>query len=317
MRTKTYSPKTADLRPQWHVIDASSEPLGRLASRIAQILKGKNTPLYSPHMNTGDFVIVTNTQQIKVTGRKRDRKVYYRHTQYPGGLRETALARMLERHPNRVVFKAVKGMLPHNRLGRAMLRRLKLYPDTEHPHEAQVNASLKAAEKVEAEGPVYIGIPKLIIRRKPKKKRVKAPVVEAAGETAAASPEGEETPVAEAAATAATGEAVSEPAVEETPTTAEAPAEAAAGPAEEAPGPAAEEEQETPPTDEAPAEGAEATAEPGPTGEPPKAAAEDEPVTAVDEAPVTEEGPVEESEPESPEERQGEAPEADDKKGPG
>ena len=343
MRTKTYSPKASDLRPQWQVIDASTEPLGRLASRIAQILKGKNTPLYSPHMNTGDFVIVTNTRQIKVTGRKQEKKIYFRHTQYPGGLRETPLARMLERHPNRVVFKAVKGMLPHNRLGRAMLRRLKLYPDTEHPHEAQVNASLKAAEKVEAEGPVYIGLPKPIIRRKPKKKWAKAPVVEAVAETAVATPECEDTPVAETAAvaTVATDEAAAEPAAEQAPASDEAPAEAAAEPIEEAPEPTKEEE--APSTNETPAEEAEATAEPEPTEEAPEAAAEEQPEATVDEAPAAEEEPVEEapeqaveeepeataeppeealeeeapaeeSEPESSKEQQEEASEAEDKK---
>jgi large subunit ribosomal protein L13 len=311
MRTKTYSPKAADLRPQWYVIDASSEPLGRLASRIAQILKGKNTPLYSPHMNTGDFVIVTNTKQVVVTGRKKEKKVYYRHTQYPGGLRETSLARMSEQHPNRVVFKAVKGMLPHNRLGRAMLRRLKLYSDAEHPHEAQVSASIKAAEKAEAEGPVYIGLPKPVIRRKPKKKRAKAPAVEAAAETAVAVPEGEETPTAETAAEAATGEVVSEPAVEEAPAE---DAEAAAAPVDEAPGPVEEEGQESPAADEAPSDAAEPMAEPEPAEEPAEAAVVEQPEATADEAPVAEEQAIEE--PESAAEEQEKASETEDKKAP-
>ena len=168
---KTYSPKASDLRPQWHVLDAAGQTLGRLAVRVAQLLKGKHKPIYSPHMLVGDFVVIINSRRIKVTGNKIKQKIYYRHSLYPGGLKEIPLAVMLAKHPNRVIEHAVKGMLPHNRLGRQMMRRLKTYPDSTHPHEAQVTASLKVAEKEEAEGVVWIGLPKPVIRRRPKKER--------------------------------------------------------------------------------------------------------------------------------------------------
>ena len=168
---KTYSPKASDLRPQWHVLDAAGQTLGRLAVRVAHLLKGKHKPIYSPHMLVGDFVVIINSRRIKVTGNKIKQKIYYHHSLYPGGLKEIPLAVMLAKHPNRVIEHAVKGMLPHNRLGRQMMRRLKTYPDSTHPHEAQVTASLKVAEKEEAEGVVWIGLPKLVIRRRPKRKR--------------------------------------------------------------------------------------------------------------------------------------------------
>ncbi|MCH8086351.1 MAG: 50S ribosomal protein L13, partial [Chloroflexi bacterium] len=168
---KTYSPKASDLRPQWHVLDAAGQTLGRLAVRVAHLLKGKHKPIYSPHMLVGDFVVIINSRRIKVTGNKIKQKIYYRHSLYPGGLKEIPLAVMLAKHPNRVIEHAVKGMLPHNRLGRQMMRRLKTYPDSTHPHEAQVTASLKVAEKEEAEGVVWIGLPKPVIRRRPKRKR--------------------------------------------------------------------------------------------------------------------------------------------------
>ncbi len=180
---KTYSPKASDLRPQWHVIDAAEQPLGRLASKVAQLLKGKHKPIYSPHANTGDFVIVINSKHVKVSGGKAESKIYYRHTQYPGGLRAVPLSEMIDKHPTRVIKHAVKGMIPHNRLGRQMMKRLKLYPEDSHPHEAQVNASIKVAEKIDKEGPVWIGLPKPVMRRRPKKSRVKLPEPVAVGAT--------------------------------------------------------------------------------------------------------------------------------------
>jgi len=135
---KTYSTKSSDLKPTWHVIDASGRTLGRLASEVAGLLIGKHKPIYTPHLNTGDFVIVLNAAKVRVTGKKAEQKVYYRHSGYPGGLKSTSFAKMMETHPTRAIEYAVKGMLPHNRLGREMFRRLKVYPGDTHPHQAQV-----------------------------------------------------------------------------------------------------------------------------------------------------------------------------------
>lgn len=135
---KTYSAKAAELKPAWHVMDASGKTLGRLASEIAILLMGKHKPIYTRHLNTGDFVVVLNAAKVRVTGKKAEQKIYYRHSGYPGGLKSTTFARMMETHPTRVIEHAVKGMLPHNRLGRDMLRRLKVYPGDTHPHQAQV-----------------------------------------------------------------------------------------------------------------------------------------------------------------------------------
>ena len=149
---KTYSLKAGDVETRWHVVDALERPLGRVATEIAQLLRGKYRPTYTPHMDNGDFVIVVNAAKIRVSGAKMQQKIYVRHSGYPGGLKETPLPRMLERHPERVVQAAVKGMLPHNRLGRKILRHLKVYGGPDHPHEAQVNAGKrqqKEAEKAE------------------------------------------------------------------------------------------------------------------------------------------------------------------------
>lgn len=135
---KTYSPKAADIVRGWHVVDASGQTLGRLASQIAQLLKGKNKPYYAPHMDTGDYVIVVNAEKIHVTGNKLETKIYYRHSGYPSGLKEVKLGRQLETFPIRVIEHAVKGMLPHNALGRSMYRKLKVYAGPTHPHGAQV-----------------------------------------------------------------------------------------------------------------------------------------------------------------------------------
>ncbi len=213
---KTYSPKASDLRPQWQVVDAAGQTLGRLAVRVAHLLKGKHKPIYSPHMLVGDFVVVINSKRIRVTGNKIRQKIYYRHSLYPGGLKEIPLAVMLAKHPNRVIEHAVKGMLPHNRLGRQMLRRLKTYPDSTHPHEAQVTASLKVAEKEEAEGVVWIGLPKPVIRRRPKKKRamVSMVVADEARQVEEAAPEEEPTTGVAAAAMAEAAQPEAPPADE-------------------------------------------------------------------------------------------------------
>ena len=135
---KTYSTKSSDLKPIWHVIDASGRTLGRLASEVAGLLMGKHKPIYTPHLNSGDFVIVLNAAKVRVTGKKAEQKLYHRHSGYPGGLKSTSFAKMTETHPTRAIEYAVKGMLPHNRLGREMFRRLKVYPGDTHPHQAQV-----------------------------------------------------------------------------------------------------------------------------------------------------------------------------------
>ncbi len=134
---KTYSTKPTDIERKWFVVDAQGQTLGRLASQIAHILKGKHKPVYVTHMDVGDFVIVVNADKVHVTGRKMDQKMYYRHSGYPGGLTEIALRDQLVKHPTRAVELAVRGMLPKNRLGRKMLRKLKVYAGPEHPHQAQ------------------------------------------------------------------------------------------------------------------------------------------------------------------------------------
>ncbi len=143
---KTYSLKAGDVVERWHVLDAEERPLGRLASEVAVLLRGKHRPTFTPHMDNGDFVVVVNASKVKVTGAKMQQKLYYRHSGYPGGLKETPLPVMLERHPERVIQQAVKGMLPHNKLGRKILRHLKVYGGPDHPHEAQVNAGTAKAK---------------------------------------------------------------------------------------------------------------------------------------------------------------------------
>ncbi len=134
---RTYTTKPEDIKREWFVIDATGMTLGRLATQIAAVLKGKHKPIYSPHMDTGDFVVVVNAHKVRVTGRKLDQKIYYRHSGYPGGLKEISLRDQLDRHPDRVIRFAVRGMLPKNRLGRQMIKKLKVYATPGHPHEAQ------------------------------------------------------------------------------------------------------------------------------------------------------------------------------------
>ncbi|MEA3344786.1 MAG: 50S ribosomal protein L13 [Chloroflexota bacterium] len=143
MKSKTYAVKSEDIQREWWVVDAEGKTLGRLASRIARILRGKHKPIYSPHLDTGDFVIVINAGQVVVTGRKLDQKKYYHYSGYPGGLEAVTLRRQLELHPTRVLRSAVRGMLPKNRLGRKMLKKLKIYAGPEHPHQAQQPKSLE------------------------------------------------------------------------------------------------------------------------------------------------------------------------------
>ena len=138
---KPYQTKTAELKPEWHVVDAAEKTLGRLSSEIAVLLQGKHKPIYVPHLNTGDYVIVLNADKIRVTGNKMEQKMYYRHSGYHGGLTERTLAEMLDKTPTRVITQAVKGMLPKNALGRHMLARMKVYAGPDHPHQAQLASS--------------------------------------------------------------------------------------------------------------------------------------------------------------------------------
>ncbi|MCI0396803.1 MAG: 50S ribosomal protein L13 [Chloroflexi bacterium] len=134
---KTYVTKPAEIERRWFVVDAEGQTLGRLASQIATILRGKHKPIYSPSVDCGDFVVVVNAEKIQVTGRRIEQKMYYHHSGYQGGLTEISLRQQLEKHPTRVLEAAVRGMLPKNKLGRQMLRKLKIYAGPEHPHKAQ------------------------------------------------------------------------------------------------------------------------------------------------------------------------------------
>lgn len=133
---KTFNTKPADIQRSWYVVDATGKTLGRLATGIARILKGKHKPYYTPHLDCGDYVIVVNAGKIRVTGKKLDEKFYYSHSGYPGGLKSVVLRTQLEKHPDRVIKAAVWGMLPHGRLGRKMFKKLKVYSTPTHPHMA-------------------------------------------------------------------------------------------------------------------------------------------------------------------------------------
>lgn len=134
---KTYTAKPGEIEREWLLVDAEGQTLGRLATRIADLLRGKGKPQYTPHVDTGDFVVVVNAEKIAVTGQKLDQKIYYRHSGYPGGIKQRTLREQLERRPTEVIRKAVKGMLPKNKLAAAQLRKLKVYAGPEHPHAAQ------------------------------------------------------------------------------------------------------------------------------------------------------------------------------------
>ena len=142
----TFSPKPGDITRAWHVIDATDVVLGRLAVQAATLLRGKHKPTYAPHMDTGDFVVIVNAEKISVSGGKRDDKFIYRHSGFPGGLKQRSVGEMIEKHPDRLVEKAVKGMLPKNRLGRAMGKKLKVYAGPQHPHAAQQPAAFEITQ---------------------------------------------------------------------------------------------------------------------------------------------------------------------------
>ena len=143
---KTFVAKPADIEREWYVVDATDLTLGRLATQIASVLRGKHKPQYTPHEDVGDFVVVINAEKIHVTGRKLDQKMYYRHSGYPGGIKSISLRRQLEKHPERVIEHAVKGMLPRGPLGRRQFKKLKVYAGAEHPHQAQSPKPMPIAE---------------------------------------------------------------------------------------------------------------------------------------------------------------------------
>jgi large subunit ribosomal protein L13 len=135
--TKTYSPKPPEITREWYVVDAAGQTLGRVATEVARLLRGKHKPIYSPHMDTGDYVIILNAKDIVLTGNKPQQKLYIHHTMHPQGFRETNFLDRVKRHPTWPLEEAIRGMLPHNRLGRAMAGKLKVYAGSEHPHQAQ------------------------------------------------------------------------------------------------------------------------------------------------------------------------------------
>jgi large subunit ribosomal protein L13 len=135
---KTYTPGAEDIERRWHVVDAAGKTVGRLASQVANLLMGKHKPIYSPHLDVGDYVIVINAAQARVSGKKAEQKIYYKHSGYPGGLKSSTFEEVFNSQPARVIEHAVKGMLPHNPLGRAMFKKLRVYAGSGHPHRAQI-----------------------------------------------------------------------------------------------------------------------------------------------------------------------------------
>jgi len=215
-RIRHYNPSASDLVADWHVLDASGEVLGRLATKVAWLLMGKHRPGYVRHLLAGDFVVVTNASSVRVTGDKAEQKMYVRHSQYPGSRREVPLGTMMQRHPTRVIEHAVKGMLPKNKLGARMISRLKVYAGSEHPHAAQVTGAERERARLAAQAEaVAEEAPARPARRR--RARAKAPAEEAPVEAAA-----EETPVRparrrRARAKAPAEEAPVEAVAEETP----------------------------------------------------------------------------------------------------
>ena len=144
---KTYTAKPADVKRDWHVIDAADQTLGRLSTNAARLLMGKHRPIYTPSQDTGDFVVVINADKVRVTGKKAQQKTYYRHSGYPGGFKGITLEKMMQEHPTRAVEYAVKGMLPHTRLGNQMRKRLRVYAGAKHPHISQIQKDAKKDTK--------------------------------------------------------------------------------------------------------------------------------------------------------------------------
>jgi len=148
LTTTTYSPKAAEVHHNWYLVDANGHTLGRLATEVARILRGKHKPVFAEHMDMGDYVIVINAEKIAVTGKKPTQKIYYRHSNYPGGFKQPTYAEVMKKFPGRIIETAVKGMLPHNRLGKQQFMKLKVYTGATHPHEAQKPEPLEIKENV-------------------------------------------------------------------------------------------------------------------------------------------------------------------------
>jgi large subunit ribosomal protein L13 len=144
---KTYIPKAGEITRDWYLVDANDQNLGRLATQIATVLLGKHKPNFTPGMDTGDFVVVVNCERVRVTGNKLEEKFYYRHSLYPGGLKSISLREQLQKHPDRVIRSAVWGMLPHNKFGRKLIKKLKVYAGPDHPHTAQHPKTLALSEE--------------------------------------------------------------------------------------------------------------------------------------------------------------------------
>jgi len=144
---KTYSTKASDIKREWHVIDASDKVLGKIATQVASLIMGKHKPIFCRYLDVGDFVVVINAEKVRVTGNKAKQKLYYRHSGYPGGLKSVSLEKMLETHPTRVIEHAVKGMLPHTRLGAKMMKKLRVYAGDAHPYGGQIKATLTKAKE--------------------------------------------------------------------------------------------------------------------------------------------------------------------------
>ncbi|MGF7186111.1 large subunit ribosomal protein L13 [Desulfitispora alkaliphila] len=140
---KTYMPKPEEVEAKWYIVDATDKTLGRLATEIARVLRGKHKPTFTPNIDTGDFVIVINAEKVRLTGKKLDQKMMYKHSGYPGGLKSIDYRTLLDTKPERVIFHAVKGMIPHNRLGRKIMTKLRVYRGAEHPHQAQQPETLE------------------------------------------------------------------------------------------------------------------------------------------------------------------------------
>jgi large subunit ribosomal protein L13 len=168
---KTYSPKPSEISRAWYVVDGDGVVLGRLASEVAKVLRGKHKPTYAPHLDTGDHVIVVNASKVRLTGAKRESKIYYRHSGYPGGLREIPYDRLLATRPQLAVEKAVRGMLPHNRLGRQMVKKLKVYAGPDHPHAPQDPVRLEVGERPPAAAPPKRPAPRAKKSTKAKKEK--------------------------------------------------------------------------------------------------------------------------------------------------
>lgn len=140
---KSYMPKADEVQRKWYIVDGTDKVLGRLASEVAKILRGKNKPIYTPHVDTGDHVIIINTDKVVLTGKKLDQKLFRRHSLYPGGMKETPYRKLMAENSDKAVYEAVKGMLPHNSLGRKMLKKLRVYKGAEHEHQAQMPEALE------------------------------------------------------------------------------------------------------------------------------------------------------------------------------